>query len=303
MMVQRFFPSTQVTPIIEQRGFQQAIPDLYVYDIADIRNLTSINQSTRNNFFCMFLLKTGELHANLNLKPIKITPGKLCVINPSTVTETTFISNDCELRGLVFTPDFLTKTGVIFNHQEILEMFVPNAENVLTIQPDEADLLCMLLQRLKQLNIQNSTHLFSHEITYHTFITLSYEVSNIYRKNKAFQRPKITRKEHLVIQFLQALQLHFRNERSVQFYADLLFITRKHLTKIVKELIGRTPCEIIDGAVIFEAKLLLSNPALNISDVAQNLQFTDQSVFGKYFKKHFGISPSAFRNTEKKSVF
>ena len=303
MMVQRSFLSTQVSPIVEQHGFQRPIPDLYVYDIADIRNLTSINQSTRNNFFCMFLLKKGELHANLNLKPVEIASGKLCVITPLTVTETTFISNDCELLGLGFTPEFLTKTGVLFNHQETLEMFVPNVDNVLTIQPDEADLLRTLLQRLKQLNTQNSAHLFSHEIIYHTFMTLSYEISNIYRKNKAFHKPKITRKEHLVIQFIQALQLHFRHERSVQFYADLLFITRKHLTKVVKELIGKTPCEIIDEAVIFEAKLLLSNPALNINEVAQNLQFTDQSVFGKYFKKHFGISPSAFRNTEKKSVF
>ncbi|MFC6103273.1 helix-turn-helix domain-containing protein [Olivibacter domesticus] len=302
-MVKRFFSSTQISPIIEQQRFQESIADLYIYDIADIRNLASINQSMRTNFFCMFLLNKGELHVNLNLKPFKITSNKLCVIIPSTVAETTFISNDCELLGLVFTPEFLTKTGVIFNHQETLEMFVPNAEKVLTIQSDEAEILRLLLQRLKQLNASNSTHLFSREIIYHTFLTLFYEVSNVYRKNKTLQKPKITRKEHLVIQFIQALQLHFRNERSVRFYADILFITRKHLTKIVKEITGKTPCEIIDEAVIFEAKLLLSNPALNINEVAQNLQFTDQSVFGKYFKKHFGTSPTAFRNTEKKSVF
>lgn len=302
-MVQRFLSRNKVLPVIEQHNPHESIADLYIYDITDIRNLVSINEPARNDFFCMFLLDKGELQVNLNLKPFTIAADKLCLITPSTLTETTFISNDCKLLGVAFTPNFLAKTGIIFNHQDILEMFVPNAQNVLTIEAPEADVLRWLLRRLKQLNTQNTDHLFSEEIIYHIFLNLSYEVSNIYRKNKTSPKPKTTRKEHLVIQFLQALQLHFKNERSVQFYADLLYITRKHLTKTVKDIMGKTPCEIIDEAVIFEAKVLLSNPAFNINDVAQNLRFADQSVFGKYFKKHFGTSPTAFRNTERKSVF
>jgi len=44
-----------------------------------------------------------------------------------------------------------------------------------------------------------------------------------------------------------------------------------------------------------EAKLLLETPRLTISQIAENLNFSDQSFFGKFFKKQVGLSPSSYR--------
>jgi AraC family transcriptional activator of pobA len=106
----------------------------------------------------------------------------------------------------------------------------------------------------------------------------------------------LTRKENILTTFMKSLTEHFKEERSVQFYADALFITPKHLTKTVKELTHKTCGEMIDEMVILEAKILLDDLALSVANVADQLQFSDQFFFSKFFKKHTGINPSKYKN-------
>ena len=89
--------------------------------------------------------------------------------------------------------------------------------------------------------------------------------------------------------------MHFEKERSVSFYANQLNITPKYLSEAVKEIMGKTAGELIDEAVIMQAKVLLKTPDLNIGQVATVLNFPDQSFFGKFFKKHVGLSPNQYR--------
>jgi AraC-like DNA-binding protein len=74
-----------------------------------------------------------------------------------------------------------------------------------------------------------------------------------------------------------------------------LYVTPKHLTETVKEMTGKTAGEWIDDAIILEAKVLLRNSGTGIAQVANLLNFPDQSSFGKFFKKHTGYAPTEFR--------
>ncbi|HEX8461012.1 MAG TPA: helix-turn-helix transcriptional regulator, partial [Segetibacter sp.] len=94
---------------------------------------------------------------------------------------------------------------------------------------------------------------------------------------------------------LQLVAQHFEEERSVGYFAELLHVTPKHLSETIKEVTGKTAGKLIDQAVITQAKVLLRNPAMNIGEVATALHFSDQSFFGKFFKKHVGLSPIKYR--------
>ncbi|HET7002155.1 MAG TPA: helix-turn-helix domain-containing protein [Puia sp.] len=107
----------------------------------------------------------------------------------------------------------------------------------------------------------------------------------------------VTRKENLVKTFTQLVQKQFRSLRNVTTYAEQLNITSKYLTEAVKEITGKTAGEIIDDFVLLEARLLLDNPSLSIAEIADELHFSDQSIFGKYFKRHTGLSPKEYRLT------
>ena len=96
--------------------------------------------------------------------------------------------------------------------------------------------------------------------------------------------------------FLSLVQLNFKKERFLDFYADKLDISAKHLSRTVKETTGYSAVEWIDRYVILEAKVLLKSTTMSIQQISDELNFLSQSFFGKYFKKHTGLSPKDFRN-------
>ncbi len=108
--------------------------------------------------------------------------------------------------------------------------------------------------------------------------------------------PKVqTRKEEIFGRFVKEVIQNFKKERSVSFYADQLCVTPKHLSAVVKEITNHTAGELIDHYVIMEAKIMLAESTLTIQEVANQLNFANQSFFGKYFKHLTGYSPSEFR--------
>lgn len=118
-----------------------------------------------------------------------------------------------------------------------------------------------------------------------------------YQCYEPFKDEVISRQGRMSDQFLALVQENFRRERFLDFYADKLEITPKHLSRTVKKQTGYTAVEWIERYVILEAKVLLKSSNLNIQQIADELNFPTQSFFGKYFKKITGQSPKEFRNS------
>ena len=97
--------------------------------------------------------------------------------------------------------------------------------------------------------------------------------------------------------FTQLVMQNYTMQRSVAWYAKRLGITQAHLSTIVKQSTGKTCIEIITSMVIMDAKAQLKSTNLTIHDIAYTLNFTNMSFFGKYFKRHVGMSPQEYRNS------
>ena len=97
------------------------------------------------------------------------------------------------------------------------------------------------------------------------------------------------------MKFVNLVQQQFIKRRDLQSYSTQLHVTSKYLTETVKEVAGKTAGQIIDDFVVQEAKLMLDNPRLSIGEIADLLHFSDQSHFGKFFKRNAGISPKLYR--------
>ncbi|MCM1021536.1 MAG: helix-turn-helix domain-containing protein [Muribaculaceae bacterium] len=106
----------------------------------------------------------------------------------------------------------------------------------------------------------------------------------------------LKRKDSLLYEFVRLVEEEYKKERSVAYYAQKLFVSPKHLSAMVKEASGRTAGEWIDLYVIMEAKSLLKNTGMTIQEISQELNFSNQSFFGKYFKNLTGTSPRIYRS-------
>lgn len=97
--------------------------------------------------------------------------------------------------------------------------------------------------------------------------------------------------------FIKLVKDKFKTERFLEYYAEELGVTPKHLSRTVKAQTGYSAASWIERFLILEAKILLKSTNLTIQQISDNLNFPTQSFFGKYFKKNVGVSPKLYRNS------
>ena len=100
---------------------------------------------------------------------------------------------------------------------------------------------------------------------------------------------------NLITRFMNELSLHYKDSHRVIYYADKVCVSPKYLTQVIKRYMNVTPKEIIDRKLAVEAMYLLGDSKMSIQEISNELNFPDQSYFGRFFKRLLGISPLAFR--------
>jgi AraC-like DNA-binding protein len=104
-----------------------------------------------------------------------------------------------------------------------------------------------------------------------------------------------TRAEEVFKAFLRLVPQHFMEHRELSFYADLLNITTTYLSRIVRQMSGRTVQDFLASALVSEAAIRLKTTNRSITQLADDFHFSDQAAFTKFFTRMKGISPKKFR--------
>ncbi|RFZ82026.1 helix-turn-helix domain-containing protein [Mucilaginibacter terrenus] len=99
----------------------------------------------------------------------------------------------------------------------------------------------------------------------------------------------------LLQSFRKLIDQNYATLKLPKDYAALLYITPNHLNALCNDILGISAGEVIRNRVILEAKRLLINLELNITAIANQLNFADNSYFTKFFKKYAGVTPDEFR--------
>ncbi len=113
--------------------------------------------------------------------------------------------------------------------------------------------------------------------------------------NDATLSRKVGYKEKICNDFIVMAMDNHRKYHALNYYADRLNISPQYLTHLMKSTQGMTANKIINDMILLDAKAMLKIPTKSIKEIAFELNFADQSSFGKFFKKHTGISASKFR--------
>ena len=128
--------------------------------------------------------------------------------------------------------------------------------------------------------------------------TLFYEISALSQKRYAKSDRQLTRDEEIFRKLIRLIILHYKEERTVAFYARELCLTPKYLSSVVKKTTNRTVTEWINETVVLDAKTQLKSSQMTVQQIANYLNFPTPSFFGRFFKKHTGMTPKAYRLSE-----
>jgi len=95
--------------------------------------------------------------------------------------------------------------------------------------------------------------------------------------------------------FKMLVNKYFTEKRLPKDYAAMLYVTPSQLNAKCKDIFGKSAGNIIRDRILLEAKRLLINTDVSISEIAYRLNFSDNSYFTKFFKKYTGLTPEEFR--------
>lgn len=122
-----------------------------------------------------------------------------------------------------------------------------------------------------------------------------YEFHDTLESTIETQPMRFTSGDNLYKEFLKLVFSSYPKQRSVAWYADKLNVTAKYLSSVTKQQGGETALAIINRYVIEDIKRNLMRPEKTIKEIVCELNFPSISFFGKYVKKHLGMSPKFYR--------
>lgn len=114
-------------------------------------------------------------------------------------------------------------------------------------------------------------------------------------KNTAVNDSTFDIDKRYISNFLLLLEKYYKEEKSLEFYAQEVGISLRHLLKLVKATFGVTIIQLIAERKMMEAKRLLIQSPWNISEIGFALGYKEKSHFSKAFKKVVGYSPMAYK--------
>lgn len=248
--------------------------------------------SDKNGFL---LCKQGSIQLLLDDNTFNINAGDLYIYPPFSQTFIKEVSDD--FSGVVGIADFDFVLSTITQ--------VSNTQQHIYIRTRP----CVTLTQHQLQNIEELVSIIKHrlaesyrplriQILSALVKTICFEILDAYFDGLSISPLQQNNRDKIFQRFLQDCFMHFKKHRDVKFYAELQHLTPRYFSTVIREVSGKTPIEWINLSLVTEAKKLLATPELNIKEIALQLNFEDQSLFGRYFKRITGLSPSSFREQQ-----
>lgn len=238
---------------------------------------------------------------NINMESIDVSPNSAIITGPNAIISTGEVDwENVEAYTLFISKEFMMDINLDVNVINVRQQF-QKRKPVVSLTNDETMLLRRYLELLHLNAKGREVSLYVKSIARNLISALIYEIMEIAANHdgpseEENERGK-SRRLGYVHDFLQLVNIYHTKERSVGFYADKLYISPKYLSLIIKESTGKSAAQWIDECVILEAKNLLRFSGKNIQQIAYELNFSNQSSFGKFFKHLTGMSPTEFQRS------
>lgn len=242
---------------------------------------------------------SGHVKLNVNLQEYELKSGMLFLNYPGTiikVNEVVGLEDDglryvCVVMSREFVGNLMLDVNKLFT-QDLSLKGTPS----ITLSDGQTTLLREHVRLM--INIVQSESKFKIESIRSILSSVFYFIAGVWAEKAAHQKDKVVsgRTQIVFDQFIKLVSEHHTQYRNVGFYAERLSLTPKYLSRIIRDVSGRSAPEWIDEYVILEAKNLLKYSGLAIKEVVFKLNFPSQSVFYKFFKARTGMTPTEYKN-------
>ncbi len=253
-----------------------------------------------NGFFAMVCTK-GCVTLSVHMKDFTLTENTILVA-PTTVV-TFKESHNCELYIAAFNNDFASEMNI--NLKLIMPIISSLHKQSIIHHINKPKVIDALKRSFNALYTEFAQSegdevngaLFKEMAIRHMYASMIYRLCEFIATSHSIQT-EITPKDRSGDYFRQLITLlheHYKTERSVEFYANKMNLTPKHLSRVVRNYSGKSVHQWIDEFVVLEIKNLLKYSDLSIQQISYELNFPNPSFMGQYFKRITGKTPGEYR--------
>ncbi|OQP42970.1 AraC family transcriptional regulator [Niastella yeongjuensis] len=246
----------------------------------------------RAESYAIVFIKEGGVRLNAGLSSMDVDAPAMITLGPSVIRFFTKRTDLLKMDVVFFKDTFLLEQHVDPLFLTRFDFFENIERPTLPLQEPFLTKYTKIFE-LFQLT-QTTTDFHQTQIIRSYIFALIYEVDAYYRLH-AGDEPAVPTAHPLFTKFRQLLRQHYMQHHKLDFYASQLHLAPKSLSAAIKKHTGKSAGKWIDEAVMLEAKVLLQNKTLTVSQVSGMLNFSDQSVFGKFFRANAGMTPVEYR--------
>ncbi len=249
-----------------------------------------LHAAHRHSFYHLVFFTEGSGDHQIDFKKFDVKPGSIYFMIPGQVHSWNF--NTAPDGYIInFSADYLSSFLLKPDYLENFSFFngEPTAQ-VLQLPTEVQEKAISILEDI--LKEGQNEHPIHDDLVKTLLLRLFIEVA------RAAQTPLKNNNPYnqtLLKSFRQLIEANYAQLRLPKQYAELLYITPNHLNALCNDFLGVSAGTLIRERVILEAKRLLINLDLMVSEIAEKLHFSDQSYFIKFFKKYEGLTPEKFR--------
>lgn len=265
--------------------------DFWIFDCITALMLPSFTEPVKLTASISIFVRSGKFKFSNNLITYDFEAPAIVNIRNGETLQLLSISPDFYASFVVMSKFFVED---IFLHINDMQNLAAMARKPVVQIPED------LVPKLE--NLYESLHLVSADsgnpqvlkALQHSIIAFYYRYS--YRIYELLESTA-DNSARLSDRFIKLVKEKFKTERFLEYYAEQLGVTPKHLSRTVKAQTGYSAASWIERFLILESKILLKSTNLTVQQISDNLNFPTQSFFGKYFKKNVGVSPKLYRNS------
>ncbi len=276
--------------------------DLFIAELSYESDMDLIEYPCRFNGYIAFFCYQGHFDIELNLRTFQVQEGSLFLYTPGNIVRASAISHkdkkDIKFTIIAVSTDLMRQTHFDFNklYNESLRLL---EDPCVLINGTEREICRKYLDLIREIsasqvpNIKDAVAALISS-TFYMMGALWADKLSIARKQN---ENKSLRSKAVFEDFLALVRDNHNKERSLSFYADKLYLTPKYLSKLVKNVSGKSAHEWIDSFVISEAMNMLKYSDMSIKSIVWELNFPNQTTFYRFFKSSTGMTPSEYRKS------
>jgi AraC-like DNA-binding protein len=248
----------------------------------------------KTDHYAIILCIRGTCSKTVGAFTFDVTPMSLHIVSPRYITSFENASEDLLLYMVMFKKEFIADSFIKQNVLDPLMDLNPACPPIYKLSHAE-------FVKIKQL-YESMDEEYRDGKPFHLQLIRLKLVEVLYEVNRAFEQctsssphHQLSRQYTLFVDFRNLVEENFLEKRTVQEYADMLHVSAKHLSEVVKQETGKNALQIIHGRMYLEARLLLTTSSLSVKEISDQLNFDTSSHFSRFFKKFADENPSEFK--------